>query len=322
MSSFKVCAFVAILLATYNNVTATPWQALGRSVTSEEFASWDIDVRPDGVGLPQGSGSVANGEAIYDEQCAACHGSFGESTDYIAIAGGVGTLASDVPQRTVGSKLNYPTTLWDYINRAMPFQNSKSLSADEVYAVTAYVLNLNDIVAADAVLDQNNLALVKMPNRDGFTLAHGMAAIEGTPDVSNRPCMTDCAPADVAVTSQLPAGFTAQMYGNISSHFRNFSANAPPARSVTSGTIVGLEAAKANACLACHGVSEARIGPALADIGERYAQDRNAATSLANKVREGSSGAWGNIPMPAQKLVSDAALTEILSWILSGAHQQ
>ena len=147
---------------------ASPAYGFGKPAAAAEIAGWDIDVRPDGRGLPAGRGSVEQGQVIYDEKCASCHGTFGESTDYMAIAGGVGSLASDSPMRTTGSKLNYATTLFDYIRRAMPFNAPKSLTADEVYALTAYVLNLNDILPADAVLDRRSIVVVRMPNRDGF----------------------------------------------------------------------------------------------------------------------------------------------------------
>ncbi len=143
----------------------------GKPVSAQEIAGWDIDVRPDGKGLPRGKGSVAQGQELYDAKCASCHGTFGESNQYLALAGGVGTLASDQPVRTTGSKLNYATTLFDYIRRAMPFANPQSLAPDEVYALTAYVLNLNDILSADATLDQDSIVALKMPNRDGFTTA-------------------------------------------------------------------------------------------------------------------------------------------------------
>src|SRR6187431_914079 len=141
----------------------------GTPATAVEISGWDIDVRPDGRGLPDGRGSVAEGQAIYDAKCASCHGTFGESNDFLALAGGVGSLASDQPVRTLGSKLNHATTLFDYIRRAMPFNAPQSLADDEVYALTAYVLNLNDILPADAVLDQDSLPKLRMPNRDGFT---------------------------------------------------------------------------------------------------------------------------------------------------------
>ena len=151
---------------------------LGKPATREEIAGWDIDVRPDGQGLPQGRGTVAQGQEIYDAKCANCHGTFGESNSYIPIAGGVGTLGTEQPIRTTGSKLNHATTLFDYIRRAMPFNNPQTLTADEVYALTAYVLNLNDIVPADAALDQDSLPKLKMPNRDGFTTAHGFGRLD------------------------------------------------------------------------------------------------------------------------------------------------
>src|SRR5512143_3657203 len=163
-------------------VGAPATYGFGKPASAAEIAGWDIDVRPDGTGLPKGRGSVEQGQAIYDEKCASCHGTFGESNSYLQLAGGVGSLGSDQPVRTTGSKLNYATTLWDYINRAMPFEAPKTLTPDEVYALTAYVLNLNDILPADAVLDRESLPRVKMPNRDGMTTAHGFMSRLGKPD--------------------------------------------------------------------------------------------------------------------------------------------
>jgi mono/diheme cytochrome c family protein len=161
----------AACIASFAHVAhaeATLRYGFGRPASTAEIAGWDLDVRPDGTGLPEGHGSVAEGQAIYDAKCASCHGTFGESTDYMAIAGGVGSLASDSPMRTTGSKLNYATTLFDYIRRAMPFQESQSLTSDEVYAVSAYILNLNGIIGANDVLDAQSLPKVRMPNQDGF----------------------------------------------------------------------------------------------------------------------------------------------------------
>jgi cytochrome c len=124
-------------------------------------------VMPDGTGLPEGEGSVSFGKHIFASHCASCHGSHGKQRGN-ALVGGKGTLASAAPNRTVGSYWPYATTLFDYINRAMPYGSEKSLAASEVYAVTAYVLHLNDIVPGDAVLNQDNVADVNMPNRDGF----------------------------------------------------------------------------------------------------------------------------------------------------------
>src|SRR5580765_6255176 len=155
------CLLCATLALAVGAGAAQPLVAgkfgLGTSATPEEIAGWDIDVKADGSGLPKGRGSVADGQSIYDAKCASCHGTFGESNSYLQIAGGVGTLSSDAPIRTTGSKLKYATTLFDYIRRAMPFNAPQSLTSDEVYALTAYVLNLNEILPADAVLDRRSL---------------------------------------------------------------------------------------------------------------------------------------------------------------------
>lgn len=160
-----------LLLATLLAVAA-PAHAqvygLGQSVTPRAIAAWDIDVSPDGQGLPKGSGSVAAGQAVYAAQCAACHGAKGEGKPADALVGGRGTLATGKPVKTIGSFWPYATTVFDFIRRAMPYQAPQSLSADEVYAVTAYLLHLNGIVPADAALDATTLPQVRMPNREGF----------------------------------------------------------------------------------------------------------------------------------------------------------
>ena len=140
----------------------------GRPATPDEVKPWDIDVRPDGKGLPEGSGTVAEGKHLFEDNCAACHGENGQGGIKDRLVGGQGTLMSDKPVKTVGSYWPYATTLFDYIQRAMPYPSPGSLSADETYALTAYLLNLNGIVAADGKLDEASLPKVKMPNRDGF----------------------------------------------------------------------------------------------------------------------------------------------------------
>jgi cytochrome c len=130
--------------------------------------AWDIGVGPDGAGLPSGSGSVAQGRRVYAARCAVCHGAQGQGGPMDRLAGGQGTLASERPIKTVGSYWPYATTLFDYVRRAMPFDAPQSLSADEVYAVTAFVLYLNAIVPEGAVLDAAALPAIAMPNRGGF----------------------------------------------------------------------------------------------------------------------------------------------------------
>lgn len=142
--------------------------ALGRAATPADVAAWDISIPPSGEGLPAGSGTVKQGETVYAAHCLSCHGAKGAGKPADALVGGVGTLASKAPVRTVGSYWPYATTLFDYTRRAMPLNKPLSLTNDEVYAVTAYLLHLNGIVKDDAVMDARTLVLVRMPNRDGF----------------------------------------------------------------------------------------------------------------------------------------------------------
>jgi len=142
--------------------------AIGTPISDADLSAWNIDIAPDGRGLPPGSGDVAMGGRIFAEKCAACHGANGEGVIGDQLIGGHGTLASANPKRTVGSYWPYATTLFDYIRRAMPYNAPQSLSADEAYAVSAWILNRNGIVPDDARLDAHSLAAIRMPNRDGF----------------------------------------------------------------------------------------------------------------------------------------------------------
>ncbi len=163
---------------------------LGREALPQEVAAWDIDVRPDGQGLPPGKGTVAQGEEKFAEQCAACHGDFGEGVDrWPVLAGGRDTLKSDNPVKTVGSYWPFLSTVFDYVHRAMPFGYAQSLSNNEVYALTAYILYLNDIVGDDFELSKENFTSVKMPNEANFF-------DDPRPDTAlvtqKEPCMKDC----------------------------------------------------------------------------------------------------------------------------------
>jgi mono/diheme cytochrome c family protein len=159
---------LALALAVRAETAPAPRYGLGTPATPEEIAGWDIDVRADGAGLPPGHGSVSEGQAIYVSTCAGCHGRAGQGGVADALVGGDGTLATAKPVRTVGSYWPYATTLFDYVRRAMPYTAPQSLTADQTYAVVAYVLDLNHIVPDDAVLDARSLPRVRMPNRDGF----------------------------------------------------------------------------------------------------------------------------------------------------------
>lgn len=174
---------------------------IGREAKPEEIAGWDIDVRPDGQGLPEGKGSVQEGEEVYMARCAVCHGEFGEGVGrWPHIAGGNGSLASDDPNKTVGSYFPYLSTLFDYVRHAMPFGDAQSLTNDELYAVTAYILNLNDIVDNKFVLTKESFKTIKMPNAGGF--------FDDDRETTERvfwnpnPCMRNCKPEPAQIISR------------------------------------------------------------------------------------------------------------------------
>lgn len=146
-----------------------PLYHLGRPATAADIAAAGISVSADGHGLPPGGASAREGRPIYEALCASCHGPRGEGTEtYPALKGGIGSLKSDHPVLTIGSYWPYATTVWDYINRAMPYQNPGTLTPQQVYALTAYLLCLNKLVGEREVVSQRTLARIRMPNRDGF----------------------------------------------------------------------------------------------------------------------------------------------------------
>tara|TARA_R110002049_G_scaffold10127_3_gene50327 strand:- start:31801 stop:32859 length:1059 start_codon:yes stop_codon:yes gene_type:complete len=164
---------------------------LGRAATPGEIAAWDIDVRPDGLGLPEGRGDVATGDKIFTAKCSSCHGVFGEGTGrWPVLTGGQGSLSNARPVKTIGSYWPYLSTVYDYVNRAMPFGEAQSLEPDEVYAITAYLLYLNDEVDDDFVLSSENFAETALPNEDAF-IPDNRAEVE-LPQFTQEPCMSDC----------------------------------------------------------------------------------------------------------------------------------
>jgi cytochrome c len=166
----KHLILAACTACTLNALPATAQQRynLGRPATQAEIAGWDIDVKADGTGLPKGRGTVAAGTAIFAEKCAACHGVKGEGSVANKLAGGAGTLNTAGALKTVGSFWPYPTTLFDYIRRAMPHNAPQSLKTDEVYSLTAFILNVNGVIDAKAEMNQSTLPKVQMPNKGGF----------------------------------------------------------------------------------------------------------------------------------------------------------
>lgn len=320
-----------------------PRYGFGRAPTAAELAAWDIDVRPDGHGVRRGKGTVAAGEKIYQAQCASCHGTFGESNSYMVIGGGV--TRGDIERgraaglrdpnvvRTVGNKLAHATTLWDYIYRAMPWNAPQSLSVDEVYAVTAYVLRLNEIVPEDFELNDRNLLTLRLPNRNGFTRDHGMLSAAGRPDVQGSRCMQACRD-EVRIVSTLP-NYARNAHGNLAEQKRPIGPTrgvdttrfetaatqreaAPVAASAESDARTVLAR---NACTTCHGIDHRLVGPGFQEVASRYggASGVDAAARLANRIKQGGVGTWGDVPMPAQPHVKDDDVQLMVNWILGGA---
>jgi mono/diheme cytochrome c family protein len=170
--SLAAFAVLGITVAVIAHARAADGPNLGREASPAEVAGWDISIPPDGSGLPPGGGTAAAGAAVYAAKCQSCHGEKGAGQPNDRLAGGQGTLAGPTPVRTVGSYWPYATTVFDYVRRSMPYQEPQSLTNDEVYAVTAYLLHLNGVIAEGDVMNAQTLPQVKMPNRDNFILAY------------------------------------------------------------------------------------------------------------------------------------------------------
>ncbi len=341
----------ALLLATTAALAqGTGYPGIGRPATPKELAAWDIDVRPDFKGLPKGSGSVARGQQIWEGQCASCHGIFGESGEvFNPIVGG--TTAADItsghvarlkdsayPGRTTLMKASTVSSLWDYINRAMPWAAPKSLSTDDVYAVTAYVLNLGGVLPDDFVMSDKNIGEVqkRLPNRNGMSTRHALwpgKELGGAPkaDVQGSSCMSNCA-TEPKVVSFLP-DFARSAHGNLAEQNRlvgpqrgvNTAASealgkATPAKAATStSSQSALALAQKHTCTACHGVTNRIVGPAFQEIARKHASRPDALAYLGAKIRSGGSGVWGAIPMPEQTLPEEELKT-IAQWLATGAN--
>lgn len=164
----RLIAFLVLASCSATALAQSPASGVGRPATPDEIRAIDIDVTPDGHGLLPGHGSAAAGKAVYAARCVTCHGATGKEGPQEALAGGMGSLATPKPIKTVGSYWPYATTVWDYVHRAMPFDHPGTLTVDDVYSVTAYVLFLNGIVRENDVLDETTLPKIAMPNRNGF----------------------------------------------------------------------------------------------------------------------------------------------------------
>ena len=195
----KLLISAAVACVSFSASAESPgFFGYGKRASPSEIAGWNIDSRgQDGVGLPEGKGSVGHGADLFADQCAACHGTFGEGEGrFPKLMGGEGTFTSDRPEPSVGSYWPFAPTLFDYINRAMPLSAPHSLPPDDVYALVAYILNFNNLVPSDFVADRTSLPKVKMPNRDNF-IWH-----DERPDTSAQACVKDCVdPKTVKVIS-------------------------------------------------------------------------------------------------------------------------
>ncbi|MBE7942617.1 c-type cytochrome [Ramlibacter aquaticus] len=336
---------------------AAGYPGIGRDATPDEVKAWDIDVRPDFKGLPPGSGSVAKGQDVWESKCASCHGVFGEANSvFNPLVGGTtaedirtGRVAAlrrnDYPGRTTLMKVPTVSTLWDYIHRAMPWNAPKSLTVDEVYAATAYLLNLADVVPSDFTLSDKNIAEVqqRMPNRNGMASAHamwpggGLPGSQPKPDVQGSNCMKDC-PVEAKVTSLLPE-FALGANGNLAEQNRlvgpqrGIDTRAPAARGAAPAAAASAAAAataaaatvavpaevlalmQKSSCTSCHAADHRVVGPSWTEVAARH---KGKADYLVGKIRSGGSGTWGAIPMPPQAGVDDATVRRIATW-LAGA---
>jgi cytochrome c551/c552/cytochrome c553 len=348
------------------SASSNPFSGIGRTATAAEVKAWDIDVRPDLKGLPTGSGRVQDGQTLWDNKCASCHGTFGESNEVFTPLVG-GTTAEDVkrgrvasltdtkqPQRSTLMKVATISSLYDYIYRAMPWNAPRSLSADETYAVLAYMLNLAEILPDDFVLSNKNMAEVQqlMPNRNGMTREHGMWQIGDAPDVKAVACMSNCVET-VKITSSLP-DYARNAHENLAEQnrgygpFRGVDTTRPPvaklpgsglgrlaqAGSTTAGTASSAVAStptsgtpatlmppadlfKKQNCFACHAANSKLVGPSLAEIAIKYKNEPTSEAMLTEKVIKGGAGVWGAIPMPAQNQLSTADSQALVKWILA-----
>ncbi|MEO7937207.1 MAG: c-type cytochrome [Burkholderiaceae bacterium] len=359
----RVWALVLVFCAAGVQAQSAAYPGIGRIAKPAELAAWDIDVRPDFKGLPKGSGTVAAGMEVWEGKCASCHGIFGESNEVFGALTG-GNTKEDVasgqvarlndrafPGRTTMMKLSQMSTLWDYINRAMPWNAPKSLTSDQVYAVTAYLLNLGGVLPENFTLSDQTMAQAQamLPNRNGMTTEHalwpGPEFGNLKPDVQATACMKDC-PVDTRLSSSLP-DFARNAHGNLAEQNRLVGAqhgadttrpagaptgtagaaapagNKPEAVAAATpvpavGAAAALVLTQKNACVACHGMDNKIIGPAFRDIARKYAGRTDAVDYLSGKIRAGGAGVWGAIPMPQQGLGAADART-IAQWLAQGA---
>ncbi len=276
----------------------------GEPASPEQIAGWDIDIRPDGLGLPPGSGTPEQGEPLYEEKCATCHGVFGEGEGRWPKLAGDEPLTGARPEKTVGNYWPYASTLWDYVHRAMPFYEPQSLTDDEVYKIVAYVLYLNDLIEYDFELNQQNLATIEMPNRDGFF-------VDPRPDVENALCMEACKdPADIRITwDSTELGVTPV------DHFKDESTRQETAGAVTIDAATGQRIYQ-QACQTCHGPGLAGA-PVVGDGAAWASRLEQGRDVLVKHAVEGYQGEAGYMPAKGgQVQLGDDEVEAAVSYML------
>ncbi len=326
------------------------YQGISRLATPAEVSAWDIDVRPDFQGLPKGSGSVTQGQVLWEAKCTSCHGTFGESNEiFTPIVGG--TTQADVksgrvaalndnkqPQRTTLMRVSTLSSLWDYIYRAMPWNAPRTLSSDDTFALLAYILSLAEVVPDNFILSNTNIAEVqnKMPNRNGMTLNHGLWDVRGKPDIQSKACLNNCV-AFVQIGSSLP-DYARNAHGNLAEQnreygpYRGVNTTKPPLTQLplqiaANPIVVSVIAAKMTGpkllfkdsnCSACHAEHSKLVGPSITDVATKYRGQVGAEAKLVTKVKQGGSGVWGPIPMPPYPDLSNKDLQVLVHWMLTG----
>ncbi len=335
--------------------TGPNFPGIGRTATPREVAAWDTEVRADLKGLPRGVGTVSKGQDIWEAQCASCHGVFGESNEiFTPIVGG--TTADDIrsghvarltdtgyPQRTTLMKLSTVSSLWDYIHRAMPWNAPRTLSVNDTYAVTAYILNLGNIVPDDFELSDRTMASVqqRLTNRNGMTTDHAMwpgATLGGrgrSPDVRPTACMSNCAP-EPRVASLIP-DHARGAHGNLAKQNRAVGAQVgadtsrpmgsprvaaaaeTPAATTATAVVSDFALAQRSQCLTCHGIENRVVGPSFREVIAKHASRPDVLDYYRARIRQGGVGIWGAIAMPAQPDLSDAEATALARWLVQGA---
>ena len=364
MSSFHSLLLASLLLASAAaQAQPNKYPGVGRAATDIEVAAWDIDVRPDFKGLPKGQGSVAKGMEVWEGKCSSCHGIFGESNEVFAPITG-GTRAEDIksgraarlldgsfPSRTTMMKLSSLSTLWDYINRAMPWTAPKSLTTEEVYAVTAYILNLGGVLPDSFTLSNENMAEVQTAPAQPQWHDARACAVAGRPvgqtpsrrarhrlhEGLQRPCRRwprSC-PTSRATPMAIWPSRTARSARSMAptrpsrlprrrrlrltrSRWQRRHRWLHQPRRAADGAAAAIALTKKHGCVACHGIDNKILGPSFRDVAKKYAGRADAVGLLASKIKAGGSGVWGAMPMPPQAL-GEADAKVIAQWLADGA---